>query len=167
MDSDSSHTIEVTVEASAWHTIVTEPEQLCRRAVAAVLAQEVPSGHAEVSVLLTDDTRIAVLNRTYRDKDGPTNVLSFPAGSDQAPPGPGQPRLLGDVVVAIETTRREARAEGKTIADHLGHLVVHGTLHLLGYDHEEDAEADRMEARETAILAGLGVPDPYRAEAAA
>jgi probable rRNA maturation factor len=171
MDSDSSHTIEVTVEAEAWRTTVTDPEHLCRRAVAAVLAREAATAGAEVevSVLLADDRRIRELNRAYRDKDGATNVLSFPAGDDgvaAAPPGPARPVLLGDIAVALETTAREAVAAGKPVADHLAHLLVHGALHLLGHDHEEDEEALRMEAREVELLAGLGVPDPYRAEAA-
>jgi probable rRNA maturation factor len=166
MDNDSSHTIEVTVEAPAWHAAVTDPEHLCRRAIAAVLAREGVAGGAEVSVLLTDDAAVRELNRTYRGKDKPTNVLSFPVEGD-LPPAPGLPALLGDIAVAFETTRREAEAEGKPLADHLAHLLVHGALHLLGYDHEVDDEALRMEARESEILAGLGVPDPYRAEAVA
>jgi probable rRNA maturation factor len=161
MDSDSSHTIEVTVEAEAWRAAVTDPERLCRRAAAAALAGE-PGTPAEVSVLLTDDARISRLNGRYRGREGPTNVLSFPTGG-APPPGPAAaPRLLGDVVVALETTRREAADEGRQVADHLAHLVVHGTLHLLGYDHEAVAEAERMEAREIELLAGLGIADPYR-----
>jgi probable rRNA maturation factor len=163
MDSDSSHTIEVTVEAEAWRTIVADPEQLCRRAVAAVLAREVAAAAgAEVSVLLAGDRRVRKLNRSYRGKDSATNVLSFPARDAAAPPGLGQPLLLGDIVVAFETARREADGEGKPLAAHLTHLLVHGTLHLLGYDHEEEGEAERMEAREVELLAGLGVADPYR-----
>ena len=168
MDSDSSHTIEVTVEAEAWRTTVTDPEHLCRRAIAAVLAREAAAGAVEVSVLLADDRRIRELNRVYRGKDGATNVLSFPAGDGAAAtlPGPGHPVLLGDIAVALETTVREAAAVGKPVADHLAHLLVHGALHLLGHDHEEDEEAERMEAREVELLAGLGIPDPYRAEVA-
>ena len=110
MDSDSSHTIEVTVEAPAWNTAVTDPEKLCRRAVAAVLAQEPRSSRSggEVSVLLTDDARMAELNRTYRGKDSPINVLSFPSESLGTVALPDQPLLLGDIVVALETARREA-----------------------------------------------------------
>lgn len=169
MDSDSSHTIEVTVEALAWHAAVTDPERICRQAVAAVLARELPTGEdaGEVSVLLTDDDAVAELNATWRGRTGPTNVLSFPGEEGDAPMAPGQPRLLGDIAVALETVLREAAAEGKSAAHHLSHLVVHGTLHLLGYDHEEETEALRMEAREVEILAGLGVRDPYHAEAAA
>jgi probable rRNA maturation factor len=170
MDSDSSHTIEVTVEAEAWRTTVTDPEHLCRRAVAAVLAREAAAaGTAEVSVLLADDRRIRELNRAYRGKDSATNVLSFPAGDDGAAAtvrGPARPILLGDIAVALETTAREAAAAGRPVADHLAHLLVHGALHLLGHDHEDDEQALRMEAREVELLAGLGVPDPYhRAEA--
>jgi probable rRNA maturation factor len=164
MDSDSSHTIAVTVDADAWRTAVTDPEQFCRRAVAAVLARE-SATPAEVSVLLADDTRVAELNRDYRGRDRPTNVLSFPAGGPSWPGAEG-PVLLGDVVVALETTSREADAEGLRVPDHLAHLLVHGTLHLLGYDHETDGEAELMEAREVDLLAGLGVSDPYRAGAA-
>jgi probable rRNA maturation factor len=141
---------------------------LCRRAVATVLAREAAATvGAEVSILLADDRRIRELNRTYRGKDSATNVLSFPSGDGAAPPAPGpaRPVLLGDIAVALETTAREAAAAGKPVADHLAHLLVHGALHLLGHDHEEAEEALRMEAREVELLAGLGVADPYRAEA--
>jgi len=166
MDSDSSHSIEVTVETAAWHSAVTDPDQLCRRAVAAVLQQEpaVADG-VEVSVMLADDDRVQVLNREFRGQDRPTNVLSFPTG-ELACTVPGRPVLLGDIVLALETARREADRDGKPLGAHVMHLVVHGTLHLLGYDHEEDVEADLMEAREIAVLAGLGVADPYAMEAA-
>jgi probable rRNA maturation factor len=159
MDSDSSHTIEVAVAAVAWRAAVTDPEQLCRRAVAAVLAREADAP-VEVSVLLTDDPSVARLNRDYRGMDRPTNVLSFPADAPICA-GMSAPRLLGDVVVALETTAREAVAAGTPLADHLAHLVVHGTLHLCGFDHEEDGEAQRMEALEVELLAGLGIADPY------
>ena len=166
MDNDSSsHLIEVTVEAAAWHTAVTDPEHLCRRVIGTVLAREGVGAGAEVSVLLADDARLQALNRAWRGKDAPTNVLSFPA-EPATRPVPGTPALLGDVAVGLETVRREAEAEGKALGDHLGHLLVHGTLHLLGYDHEEDQAAETMEARETELLAGLGITDPYRPEAA-
>lgn len=113
---------------------------------------------AELSLLLTDDAHIRVLNRQWRDQDKPTNVLSFPsADEDDDEPGP----LIGDVIVAHETTAREAAEEGKSFEDHFTHLLVHGLLHLFGYDHIEDDEAEEMEAFETEILAGLGVADPY------
>jgi probable rRNA maturation factor len=159
MDSDSSHTIEVTVDAAGWRVAVTDPEKLCRRAVAAVLAREADAA-VEVSVLLADDAAVARLNRDYRGQDRPTNVLSFPAALPVAA-AIGSPRLLGDVVVALETAAREAAEAGTPLADHLAHLVVHATLHLLGYDHLADAQAEDMEAREISLLAGLGIADPY------
>ncbi len=113
---------------------------------------------AEVSLVFTDDERVRVLNRQYRGKDAPTNVLSFPA----APLAPG--RLgppLGDIVLARETIAAKSVAEGLDFAHHLTHLIVHGFLHLLGYDHEADGEAALMERLETAILARLAIADPY------
>lgn len=165
MDHDSSHQIEVTVEAEAWFAAVTDPEKLCRRVVAGVLAREAPHDAVEVSVLLADDERVRSLNRAWRGKDSPTNVLAFPAEAGP-PPGSGMPWLLGDIVVALETTRREAEAEGKRLEDHLSHLLVHGALHLLGYDHGAEEEARAMEAREVELLRGFGVADPYPAEVA-
>lgn len=168
MDSDSSHSIGVTIEAAGWPAIVTDPEAVCLKAARAVLELLRPEDAAwlEIGILLTDDATVRVLNRDYRGKDSPTNVLSFPSGPDLDLPE-GAPRLLGDVALALETVRGEAQRDGKVPADHLTHLVVHGTLHLLGHDHEEPAEAERMEALETSILEGLGIADPYAGEAAA
>jgi probable rRNA maturation factor len=164
MDSDSSHTIEVTVASAQWLTAVTEPEAICRRVVSAVLDREAV-GPSEVSVVLADDPFITQLNRDYRGIDRATNVLSFPSGATERAPGQGH-ALLGDVVVALETVGREAVAQRRSISDHLAHLVVHGTLHLLGYDHEDEDEAEVMERREVELLARLGVADPYREAAA-
>lgn len=115
---------------------------------------------AEVSIVLADDALLRELNGKWRGIDKPTNVLAFAAESGETPPG--APRLLGDVVIAFETVAREAEAQGKPLAHHLRHLIVHGVLHLLGWDHEDPIEAERMEAFEVAILQHLGVPDPYR-----
>ena len=167
MDSDSSsHPTEVTVEAEGWNTAVTDPEAICRRAVAAALRVVGPPGPpAEVTVLLTDDAAVRALNRSFRGEDAPTDVLSFPAG----PRAPGVPTdcawPLGDIAIALETSARDAAAAGKPLADHLAHLVVHGTLHLLGYDHEEPKAGEAMEALERRILADLGIADPYALEA--
>ena len=106
--------------------------------------------------------KLARLNSDWRGIDRPTNVLAFPGWDPDAPLPAEAPLLLGDVVLARETVAREAKEQGKTVTDHLGHLVVHGVLHLLGYDHAIDAEAAVMETLETAILAELGVADPYR-----
>lgn len=112
---------------------------------------------AAVSVRLMADDEMIALNRRYRDKDAPTNVLSFPAGcEDEA----GR-RLLGDIAVCLDVIRREAPAQGKTVADHLAHMLVHGVLHLSGYDHLEDHQALEMESTEVEILRGFGIDDPY------
>ena len=166
--------IAIFVECSAWAAALPEVAAVCRRSARAALA-EAPEGAglrrlAELSIVLADDRYARALNRGYRGKDSATNVLSFPAlapaelgrAGGRAKRGP--PLLLGDVVLAFETVRAEALAARKPLAHHLAHLIVHGTLHLLGYDHARAAEAERMERRETAILARLGIPDPYAAE---
>lgn len=117
---------------------------------------------AEIAVTLTDDAAQRELNRIYRSQDKPTNVLAFPGADPREIRPPGMPLLLGDVVLAWPTVQREADEQGKSVADHFTHLIVHGTLHLLGYDHQAPVEAAVMEGREIAILAELGVPDPYR-----
>ncbi len=116
---------------------------------------------SEACVALSSDAEVARLNATYRGKQAATNVLSFPAGP--APAGGGDVRLLGDLVLAAETVTREAAELGLPLEHHLQHLVVHGLLHLLGYDHEMDEEAETMEALEVRILARLGIDDPYAA----
>jgi probable rRNA maturation factor len=165
MDSDSSHTIEVAIECPVWRSIATDPRGIVRRGVSAALAEALPPGSAscEVSILLADDSRLRALNLAWRGKDKPTNVLSFPADARVE----NGHRLLGDIAIALETVLREAAAEGKPPADHLSHLIVHGTLHLLGFDHETAVEAERMEALEVSVLARLGIADPYRGEVAA
>jgi probable rRNA maturation factor len=172
MDSDGPSTVSVTIDRAAWQAVVADPEQLCRQAVLATLRRAAPTpwlAAAEVSVLLCDDAHIRGLNASYRDQDRATNVLSFPAlelDPDQTPSAPGpHPLLLGDIVLAAETVRTEALAQGKPPADHFRHLIVHGCLHLLGHDHQDAAGALRMERLELLILNELGIPDPY-AEAA-
>ncbi len=118
----------------------------------------------EISLVLGDDALVRRLNCDWRGQDRPTNVLAFAAGDDAAAATTGTPQLLGDVVLAQETIVREALAQGKSVADHLAHLVVHGVLHLLGHDHRLAREAKRMEALEVRILGHLGVADPYRAD---
>jgi probable rRNA maturation factor len=135
---------------------------LARQAIAASVAEcgvALRPG-AELCVHLADDAHIRDLNARWRSLDKATNVLSFPA---VGPANIGQARLLGDIVLSFETVAREAAAEGKPLADHYRHLVVHGFLHLVGFDHETDVDAQRMEELETRILARLGVADPYRA----
>jgi probable rRNA maturation factor len=115
----------------------------------------------EISIVFSDDARVRELNRDYRGLDKSTNVLSFGLGQDEAPAVPGFV-MLGDVVLAFETVRSEAISAGKSIENHTCHLIVHGVLHLLGYDHEDDGQADEMEALEKRILATLDIDDPYQ-----
>ncbi|MGH7045053.1 MAG: rRNA maturation RNase YbeY [Stellaceae bacterium] len=121
-----------------------------------------PDEMVEIGISLADDAAQQRLNRDWRGVDRPTNVLAFPVWHRDMPVPPGAPLLLGDVVLAFETVAAEAAAQRKLLADHLMHLVVHGVLHLLGLDHLNEAEATLMEGLEATILAGLGVPDPYR-----
>lgn len=146
--------IEIEVEAEAWTGALPQTEVIVESAARAALG----TVQGDIVVLLTDDDAVRDLNARFRDKDRPTNVLSFPAPESAAP-------HLGDIVLAYGVCAAEAEAQGKTLADHLSHLVVHGVLHLLGRDHEDDAEADEMEAEEREILAQLGVADPYAADA--
>jgi probable rRNA maturation factor len=151
--------IDLTVEAGDWPS-----EESMQSLVADVIAAAagrlgVAGANTELSILLTDNAAMRHLNAQWRGKDKPTNVLSFPA-ADLRPgdlPGP----VLGDIVIARETVEEEAALECKPVDDHLRHLLVHGFLHLFGYDHEKDTDADEMEAAETAILADIGVSDPY------
>lgn len=155
--------IDIVRHAGPWDETLSDADALVRRALEAAWSRagdDVSS--AEVSVLLTDDAEQRTLNRTYRGFDKPTNVLSFPALAEGDPlPPPGAPLPLGDIALAFETLQRECDAQGVTFHDHFSHLLVHGMLHLIGYDHETAAEAADMEAREVEILAALGIGDPY------
>lgn len=143
--------IAVSVHSGDWPDHRAEIEAAARLALA--------GEHGAVDITLADDAEQQRLNRDWRGKDAPTNVLAFPSGG---PAAPGAPRILGDVVLALSTIRREASEQHKPFADHLLHLVVHGVLHLRGYDHAEPEAAEAMEAREIAILEELGIPNPYR-----
>ena len=153
---------EVLVVANCWQN---EPdaEAVIQRAIAAA-AETVDAdvGDAELAVMLTDDSGIRTLNSNWRGIDKPTNVLSVPALQPTAPRSDDDvPRMLGDIAIAYQTMRKEADEEQKPFDHHLSHLAVHGFLHLLGYDHEQDDDAEAMEALEQEILAQLGIPDPY------
>lgn len=155
--------VDVRAEDARWSAGWPSAASLCRKAARAALRRGL-NGRAqavELCLVLSSDARVRLLNRIWRRQDKPTNVLSFPAAS--AAPA-GAPLLLGDVVLARETIRREARAQGKAADDHLQHLVIHGVLHLLGHDHVRAADAAAMERLEVAILTGLGVPNPYEAD---
>lgn len=168
MDPEPPSTISVAVGAPAWRTHLAGPMGVCRRAAGATLARvSLPPWLArpEVSILLTDDAAVRRLNAAYRSQDRATNVLSFPtfdripgSAPGHLPPGPVP---LGDVVLALETVRAEAAAAAKPLSGHVSHLVVHGCLHLLGYDHQSRADAALMESLERVILDRLGIADPY------
>jgi probable rRNA maturation factor len=159
-DPKPSLDFDLTVEAGEWPDEATLTD-LVERAISAALAEIGPDrpGESELGVVFTDDARIRELNAGWRGKDSATNVLSFPA-FPETKSGP-LPPLLGDIVLAAGTVASEAALEGKPIGNHISHLVVHGLLHLVGYDHESDAEAEEMEALERRILARLAIPDPY------
>lgn len=148
--------IEVVRHGETWSAAPINDGSLRRAAKAAFAMISLPPGSYEATILLTDDAEMRVLNRTWRGKDRATNVLSFPARETVGVPG-----LLGDVVIAYETTLREAREENIPLEDHVAHLVVHGVLHLAGFDHANDGEAERMEDLERKALASLGIADPY------
>jgi probable rRNA maturation factor len=151
--------IDVEVEAEAWTDALPDAEAVVQTAADATLTGIAPSDVETpvVCVLLTDDDTVADLNQRFRGKAGPTNVLSFPAPANPE----GQ---IGDIALAYGVCAREASEQRKTLSQHLMHLTVHGVLHLLGYDHEDDGEAEAMEALERSILETLGVPDPYAAD---
>ncbi|QDH72000.1 rRNA maturation RNase YbeY [Brevundimonas sp. M20] len=142
--------IEIEVEDEAWSAALPQVEAVVNRAASAALG----TIKGDIVVLLTDDESVREINARFRDRDRPTNVLSFPAAGSAFP-------HLGDLTLAYGVCAREAVEQGKTLSDHLSHLTVHGVLHLLGRDHEDDAEAEEMEAEERSILASLGVADPY------
>jgi probable rRNA maturation factor len=150
-------TIEVEIEEDAWLAAAPAAERLVEAAAAAALAGADFAEEAELTVLLTSDAEVRQLNRDFRKQDKPTNVLSFPADAAFRP-------HLGDVALAYETCAREAAEQDKSLDAHLSHLVAHGVLHLLGWDHQTDDEADAMEALERTVLAGLGYADPYAAQ---
>lgn len=156
--------VSVIVEHDAWRDALADPMPLLQRAAGAALVQarrarRTRSSSPSVAVALIDDRAMRKLNRTYRGKDKPTNVLSFPAG--ESTEGKSKSRPIGDVAIALGTVKREAKAQGKTVGDHVTHLMVHAVLHLLGYDHESDPDAEEMEALERKALATLGIADPY------
>lgn len=153
-------TVSIEVEDEAWRALDGLDEH-ARNAVAAALAGAgAVQGSVEIALLFTGDDAVAELNAEWRGKQGPTNVLSFPAPAGMPVPK-GEPRPLGDIVLAHGVIAREAADQGKTLHDHTAHLIVHGVLHLLGFDHETGAEAEEMERLEARILKGLGVSDPY------
>jgi probable rRNA maturation factor len=162
MTMNSHPATDVMIVADCWNAEA-DAETIIHRAIeAAAEMVDAETADAELAIMLTDDAGIRTLNQNWRGIDKPTNVLSFPA--IQPPSGvelDDSPRMLGDIAIAYETMRREADEQEKPFNHHLSHLAVHGFLHLVGYDHEIDGEAEVMEQLERDILARLGIPDPY------
>lgn len=163
--------VDVIIESDQW--AATDLAAMAERAVAATLEHlEMDSSAREIAILATDDASIAQLNHDFRGKGQPTNVLSWPseergaANPGERPAPPPENSELGDIALAFETCAREAHEAGKPLENHGLHLIVHGTLHLLGYDHQHDLDADLMETTEIAILVKLGVPNPYNGNGA-
>lgn len=154
----------VQVTDAAWEDDSEDPQSMVRRVAGALQSHlGIPLEAREVSVRFANDADVSSLNKQFRGRDGATNVLSFPAT-----PVPGQAgNALGDIILARETVLAEAAAQGKTITDHACHLVLHGMLHLLGYDHDTDERAEEMESLERNVLNDIGIGDPYAAQSAA
>ena len=155
--------IDVTIDCSQWSNALPEPEACAKNACEAVFQNvktDSSNQSAEVSILLTNDLMMRSLNNEYRNQDKPTNVLSFPSDS-KGGPITNFPILLGDIIVAFETSFNEAFTENKKLSDHLCHLIVHGMLHLMGFDHQVSADADVMEDIEISVLQKLNIANPY------
>ena len=152
--------MEVDVQIASAASGIPSPDDI-RHWVETTLGATTPGRNGDVSVRVVDEDEMRTLNRNFRDQDKVTNVLSFVAGHMEGLP-PGELPALGDIVVCADVVSREATEQGKAVADHWGHMIVHGTLHLLGHDHVSEPEASAMERLERDILAGLGIADPYK-----
>lgn len=165
MGSQQKARVSIRIEGAGWQKKSRAFARLTQQCLDAVLAHEKLSGNGiELSAVLCDDGFMQGLNKQWRGKDKPTNVLSFPAYEPamlKVALASSQPVEIGDLVISGDTVTREATEQGKELAHHMAHMMVHGILHLLGHDHEKAVEADRMEAKEIKILNGLGVNNPY------
>ncbi len=148
--------IEAVIEDEGWTALLPGIDVLAAACQAAAAEVE-PATAREIALMFCDDAAMRDLNRRFREQDKPTNVLSFPSGEDEG--------FLGDIALARETCVREAAEKSIPLRDHAAHLIIHGMLHLIGYDHETDEDASVMEQRETEILRALGIADPYRSDA--
>ncbi len=153
--------IGITIRHTAWRTALPEARRVTRKAALAALALTSKPEARELAIVLADDTLVRALNKDYRDVDKATNVLAFRYADCSPSPALASDEALGDVVVALETARYEAETAGRSLQQHLSHLVIHGVLHLLGYDHSNDADAEKMEELEIQALASIGISNPY------
>lgn len=151
--------IDIEIEDEAWIEALPQVVRLVEGAIGAALSHRSKPAACDIVVLLTDDAEMQSLNAQYRKKNAPTNVLSFPTPKAMKSMIKGH---LGDLALGFGICAKEAAEQNKSLSDHLTHLCVHGTLHLLGYDHQDDKEAQEMEALERDILKGLGISDPYK-----
>ena len=153
--------VNIDIDEEAWSSLLPEATALATRAVnAAASCLDTTIADGAVDVVLSTDEEVADLNRQWRGKPKPTNVLSFPAAAGMVLP-PGEPKPLGEIILAAGVIAREAAEQDKPLEHHFTHLVVHGFLHIMGHDHENDDEAEQMESLEKEILANLGIPNPY------
>ena len=159
MASNLTVELDLVIEDLRWNDTLPDAASLAERAVAAGFAKAGYTDAAMICVMLTNDAQIQVLNRDYRGQDKPTNVLSFP--TEATPAFPGETPALGDIALAYETVAREADGAGRVFMEHYQHLIVHASLHLIGYTHNAEQDAEDMESLEIAALAGLGVSNPY------
>ena len=166
-DGEPSRTCtDIMVEDGRWLSVAGLSDLIDKLAAEALRAAELSPDRCSVSIALLSDAEVQGLNKAFRGTDAPTNVLSFPSSATMFVAGQDGPQFLGDVALAYETVVSEASAQTKTPLHHAAHLVVHGVLHLAGFDHDGDTDAERMEQTECAILARFGIPDPYRDDAA-
>ncbi len=156
---------DIVIEDERWASVPSLEDLIPKLVAEALRAAGLSPEGDSVSIALLSDAEVRGLNKTFRGKDAPTNVLSFPSAATPAGEHKGEPLFLGDVALAYETVVNEAGAQDKTVLQHAAHLVVHGVLHLAGFDHDGDADAERMEFAEAALLARFGIPDPYRDDA--